>query len=361
MLKIYLISFVLLNSVFAFANDASFSFSGGTPTIEENNDVNMVSEHLIFNYVPHHSVSITEEECSGYYDSDEEECYIFTHWDARLQYVFRNNGPAQTLLIGLPFQFPPNDGMSDIVGPSAVDEISGFQTLIDGASAEVTEMNKTEHPALEFSRVYFVEVPFQAGQTRILTHIYQAYAGGNSSGAKHFNYILRTGANWAGPIEDVRIDFQLPSMTPCIESSLEFELDNTWMRIHRTNWIPDQDFEIEFLPIEAGLSGLGFDYYSDTTAEEFCASAPSDPALRIELAHRLERLYGAPLEETITERNALYLCRQNDNWIEAIHNEGSETRFNEMFRYRPQTTYPATMPEAIRGCVSILLQSIPAE
>jgi hypothetical protein len=56
------------------------------------------------------------------------------------------------------------------------------------------------------------EVAFEAGATRVIRERYVARPGGDSTGNLWFEYILETGASWAGPIgiADIVITFRDP-------------------------------------------------------------------------------------------------------------------------------------------------------
>lgn len=76
--------------------------------------------------------------------------------------------------VSLPFQFPDLD--SDWIGRPIDDPIEDLVTQIDAENADLTEV-RGDDAGERFGRDSLVDVTFEPGQTRTLTHTYRTYGG----------------------------------------------------------------------------------------------------------------------------------------------------------------------------------------
>lgn len=177
------------------ANDTSFTFIGGVPKIQTEKQIAMQSEKLEFRYLPDPPApKPVQGECPRGYYFDNGVCEGGEElWQADHSYTFVNHGPARTLTIGLPFDMPECDTEMGYHGPCLREGVSGLTTSIDGVAAKVSTHNLKMTEPYFINRIYTVQVPFKAGQTRVLRHRYHTLAIGSVEG-KRFKYLLRTGS-----------------------------------------------------------------------------------------------------------------------------------------------------------------------
>lgn len=125
----------------------------------------------------------------------------------RCQFQFNNDGPATDATIGFP-EAAEAGGDTSFLG-----RLKGFKSWVDGKQAVVKYMPSSKNPkgelAQRYKAWYVKKVHFDAGQSRTVVDVYSARLGvsGDSSGEMSFNfaYILRTGANWKGLIDEAII------------------------------------------------------------------------------------------------------------------------------------------------------------
>lgn len=124
----------------------------------------------------------------------------------RCEFTFKNEGPKQTVKMGFPEE-------SVASGDSGRGMLYGFKSWVDGKPVECIykkgKQPTDDRPAQRRYQAWFVkDVPFEAGQTRKVVDDYNSnlgyYANSMMSGdyeyVRYFNYVLRTGASWKGPI-----------------------------------------------------------------------------------------------------------------------------------------------------------------
>jgi len=120
--------------------------------------------------------------------------------EVKARFVFTNNGPATTVLMGFP-ETSSGDGTRDVTIKIAAPQ-NDFHSFVDGAPIHVTELiRKSDDNGEEQATIWWTKsVHFAAGQTRIVVDHYFGGAGNFSTGNQFFNYILKSGASWKGPI-----------------------------------------------------------------------------------------------------------------------------------------------------------------
>jgi|GEM_PF-5766601 len=140
--------------------------------------------------------------------------------DVDLLFTFANDGPGKQVLMGFPLR-EQHEGRGQ-------PELNEFLTLVDGVAVPV----KTEKAeAGNYPGWMTWEVPFAAGQTRVVKN---SYWGGNSfwsNGETKAGYILQTGAAWNGPIgrADVRATLDgvfLPDLQEVVPADYRWDGDD---------------------------------------------------------------------------------------------------------------------------------------
>ena len=123
-------------------------------------------------------------------------------------FTMKNLGPADTVLIGFPDHSSTPDGR---VAPMRT-----FRSWVDGVEAQCDTMGDVDRDADDRDWDYWwtKSVPFAAGQTRIIRDHYVAVPGSSVDGHQWFEYILETGASWAGPIGSAEIIVTLEGISP---------------------------------------------------------------------------------------------------------------------------------------------------
>lgn len=167
------------------ADDGIFEGSGGSVSLSRSEHIRMVAEEVVFDLTTPDVIRVA--------------CL----------FVVVNEGPADTLLLGFPDYWPATDDDSQRAdGRSA---ISGLVVMVDGVPVTTTAVPAAEAPTILGDRTrgtawnvaHVWPCAFAPGQVRVLRteycHGYSAYIH-----ASHvLNYVLRTGASWAGPIGKV--------------------------------------------------------------------------------------------------------------------------------------------------------------
>lgn len=177
---------LLILPVSALADDSYAGGVGETPMPQNSKDI--VMEKEVVNVTLH--LGFAEVECA---------------------YQFKNEGKAQAVLMG----FPERDNPEGDYVPIAI-----FRAFINGTEIPVKKTEITFKPGQagydefgEKSNWFMQEVPFKAGETKVVVNRYIGSNGGtvspDASYSTHFVYVLRTGGSWKGAIgrADVNIKF----------------------------------------------------------------------------------------------------------------------------------------------------------
>jgi len=353
----------------AAANDSSMALIGGVPHVLEAPDVSMDGEVLVFEHVPFAVAAPVNGACPDGFAAGYDGCYRDAHHAADLRYTFTNHGDAQTLQIGLPFDVPTFDE-GDVVGPEGSDPIVGLRTWVDGEEVEVTRVDAdVQGVPWDANRSYVVTVPFEPGQTRVLRHTFRAHSGG-SFASGWFDYILRSGTGWRGPIGSIDIRFALPEASPCVTASLPFTREGTDVRVQLTDVEPDTDFAIQWIRPSDVLAMLGVFADVETAAERCTDAAFADRSaseLRA-LARRVELFYGAPHgpdDAALVAEGLRPICGQADMYAWAWHTTDDELaelspaqqRFITQVRaleFVPTDGWESDVPEGVAMCVAAM-------
>jgi len=138
-------------------------------------------------------------------------------WGVDVTMNFKNHGPATTVQMGFPFDaYSPDEGTDesdeDTSDLSSRKPDPHFHTSVNGEELVVvkkTGIVSPNLPDIDFSTVYVFNVPFQKGETKRIRHTYTVGGYMNSVGERKFKYVLRTGALWKGPIDQIKISLAL--------------------------------------------------------------------------------------------------------------------------------------------------------
>jgi hypothetical protein len=218
----YLILTILFVTQTVICNDSVFMGNGQTAMPIKNDNVSMVSE------------VITVKEGIG------------LGWFVDVVAHFKNLGPEQTVQFGFPFS---------VAGPYPEDSLSEpqFHTSIDGIDVPAKREN-SKNEEFEFNTVYLFSVHFQRGQTRTIHHSYTVGGEWASNGDAAFTYILKTGALWAKPIENIKIHlifqrFKIRNWHCFSPTSQSVTTDNSTITLHwnYSNIRPDFNLKVERL------------------------------------------------------------------------------------------------------------------
>lgn len=344
------------------ANDTTVSFQGGTLRLENEKHVSLLSETLVFKRLPPTSrLKRGTHSCPpGWRYESDQRCHSWERWQADLTYVLKNQGPARSLLIGLPFDLPPCNSDWEYQGPGTCQDIEGFRTLVDGQSVAVKRLDQTVSTPVFFNRLYLIRVLFSKGQTRTLTHRYISYDI-NGLGGQEYRYLLRTGSSWAGPIQRVTIAFELPPYVgPCAVANLPYQRKGAWLHIRLTNWKPDRDLRITYTHRQLALFDNSLLSFMDTP-KAVCEQALNNLSKESqrELAHQVELFYGAPHTahpQRLLKAGPRTLC-ENVPYFAQIRNKEREPHIGlGNLIYLPDPLYPNNIPLPIRGCLKLLKQ-----
>lgn len=183
------------------------------------------------------------------------------------EFVFRNEGKATTVKMGFPeHAWGGGDG-------GAFMRIKGFKTWVDGKTTKVAykPANNTR-PKIsggeEYKAWYVKDVRFAKGQTRKVVDEYYAKLGSEGgAGSPYdkisiFDYVLKTGSTWKGPIGKAVVIVDASTMTPyCDINAGPAGYSNrggilTWSLV---NIEPKDDIHVELLPRCPKLNGKTVD------------------------------------------------------------------------------------------------------
>ncbi|MGC4043983.1 MAG: stalk domain-containing protein [Armatimonas sp.] len=149
----------------------------------------------------HTSVRMVRETITMVLESSD---YVVT-----VDFVFRNEGPAATVLMGF-----PESGAGDVSANPKNSAMKSFASWVDGALAKTKWVPVKSSPDEgEYKAHWVKEVRFGAGQTRKIRVRYRSdYGGAASPGLRNFVRYEFTGANWKGKVDEsvLNITFRRP-------------------------------------------------------------------------------------------------------------------------------------------------------
>jgi len=176
----------LLFSWFAMANDGVVAGVGGVPSAirlaqKEHPSIRLVREDVF--------IKLPEGEVTA-------------------RFVFRNEGPETTVLMG----FPESGGGDTSVTWSNFDY---FVSFVDGKRVKVQRFGPKGKTYGSYEIWWVKRVRFRKGQIRIVVNRYRGGFGWDKTGMSWFTYVLRTGASWKGTIGYARIVCDISGMKDC--------------------------------------------------------------------------------------------------------------------------------------------------
>lgn len=173
------------------ANDMAFGGAGADLAPTNENRVQMVSEDIFIERLAPGGYQILGE--GG--------------WRVSATYRFRNlTTDLVRVQIGSPEPACPPNGDCAFAGFEAM------KTTVRGEEVELTvgEVDR-QHPWAErIGRVHLFAVTFAPNETVEVTHTYRHGLSEHVNGGEELTYLARTGALWAGAIEDARFRIRLP-------------------------------------------------------------------------------------------------------------------------------------------------------
>jgi hypothetical protein len=130
---------------------------------------------------------------------------------ARVEAVFflHNDGPATTVMMG----FPNESGGADV---EHIVGFSEFSSFVDGDSVGTTIRPDSLHQVYGDYRCWYTKsVSFDSNQRRCIRDTYSAELGHSVPTYRWFQYILWSGATWAGPIgvADIVVTVEAPGIS----------------------------------------------------------------------------------------------------------------------------------------------------
>lgn len=154
-------------------------------------------------------------------------------------FVFRNEGPKQTVLIGFP--------ESDFKGTRPYKR---FWSTVDNEPVQVKPIKGIVGYSKN-ARYWTKQVVFDKGQTREVMVGYIGGKGEVSGGMDFMRYILESGTAWKGTIGQVRIDCDLNKLKFADQIKYSIAPDmitRTRASWNIRDWEPDNDWEVSWYP-----------------------------------------------------------------------------------------------------------------
>ncbi|NLG85206.1 MAG: YARHG domain-containing protein [Firmicutes bacterium] len=184
--------------------------------------------------------------------------------------IFKNPGEAKTVLMGFP----------EALGHSPAEE-EGFPTIldldttVDGVPVDtVYQPLEMRNGDFHFDRVYLWKVHFQKGESHTIKHTYRYKSSYDSLGYWYLDYILQTGALWAGKIGRIDIVVRSPVKVPWMEF---VPYPEEYSYFHATEWEPDRDIRLTSLySTDLAVFGKGEPvegYYDEAAARKIYREA----------------------------------------------------------------------------------------
>lgn len=180
-------------------------------------------------------------------------------------YTFENTGSAATVTVGFPVDAPSEpEGEDD--PPKAVPPLKQYVVTLDGKPLKHrifyphvngSDAAKGAARTFGYDAVYLVDVPFKAGQKRVLEHRYSTRETFMGYAYAAVRYILRTGANWRGGTIGriaIAVTIDEPISRGCLRSSLPgttFDVATRTFVFNAEAWKPEHDLYATFVPAGA--------------------------------------------------------------------------------------------------------------
>jgi|GEM_PF-1275193 len=180
------------------------------------------------------------------------------------EFAFKNEGSKRVVKMG----FPENAWAS---GDGSCGRLSGFRSWVDGKPIKCVykqgKLIKGKASSEQNCYSWYVkDVPFDPGQTRTIVDEYSTYLGSSSNSMmtdyetpKTFDYILKSGRNWKGPIGKAKIIVDTSRVTPehyeLSSSPGGFVTGGNSISWTFSNFEPTEDISIDLVPRYPELNG----------------------------------------------------------------------------------------------------------
>ncbi|HIE51613.1 MAG TPA: YARHG domain-containing protein [Armatimonadetes bacterium] len=161
------------------------------------------------------------------------------------QFVFKNEGPATTVLMGF-----PEGGGGDVRVPEYTN-FDRFEARVDGVKVPVRRVVPKDQGPAEYQIWWVKRVHFRRGQRRVVRNRYTSSLGSNIAGYSFFEYILRTGASWKGKIGEARIVVDLTGLENYSNFSISpqgYRRNGSRIAWQFRDFEPQEDISISFFP-----------------------------------------------------------------------------------------------------------------
>jgi hypothetical protein len=168
----------------------------------------------------------------------------------RCEFVFKNEGTATTVKMGF-----PEESRGDIAPSpkSKVSALHGYLSWVDGQRVKTRLVPSSKYGNDAYTAWHVKDVHFAAGQTRKVVDSYSGGMGGDVMGYRSFNYVLKTGASWKGPIGEavIRVDVR-DMLRACRIDHIEpkgYKLADGIISWRLKEFEPKEDVSITFSPL----------------------------------------------------------------------------------------------------------------
>jgi hypothetical protein len=166
------------------ANDTEFHGHGGVLTPVKNSKIRMVREDLSVKFVEYSELNRHD------------------HFAVSVDYVFMNDGPATSITVGFvcPPTFADYEDVEGEVEPN--NPIDDHTVVMNGRTIKVEHVKMQQEGVVKGlhveadHHVYLFTARFAKGRN-VISHRYKHAESGSIWLAREFEYVLKTGANWA--------------------------------------------------------------------------------------------------------------------------------------------------------------------
>jgi hypothetical protein len=202
------------------------------------------------------TVSVMKAQHSSVRMADENLHIELPSGKVKVRYVFKNEGKATKVLMAFPedgYMLPPDKDKRVKKGESL---FGYFRSWVDGKPFSVNRvLSDKEETAPDFQGYkhwWVKEVPFAAGQTRVVVNEYQGGLGWGPAWTpeRSFSYTLRTGSTWkGGKIGNLQVTVDargLEGFSPQTWSPHGWKHTGGIWTMSRSNFKPEEDISVRW-------------------------------------------------------------------------------------------------------------------
>ena len=187
---------------------------------------------------------------------------------AQCEFAFMNSGPTEEITMGFPAH-PAED--YDVENDKMVEyttnlQIKNFKVWIDGHDVPYVLSTVDQDKkvlGIAIGTAFTWKARFPTGKLVVVKHTYNFYAGGDSGGDTGelvvIDYILKTGALWAGKMDWAVFDMDLGELVNRYNLMIEppgFDYGNGKLHWKFKNFKPTQDIRVVVNPIQRDLRDI---------------------------------------------------------------------------------------------------------